>query len=176
MTEATKEYAVALYALARETGQADAWGEGLRRIEAALKADPDWAQLLSCPAVPLREREALIEEAFSASLPGELIALVKLLCERGRMGQFHAVEAEYLHMLDSMNQISEAKVVSAAPLGEEEQTRLKAVLEKRSGHRVVLNCSVDESLLGGMIVEMDGHMADGSLRSRLREVKEVISS
>ena len=103
MTEANKEYAVALNALARETGQADAWGEGLRRIEAALKADPDWAQLLSCPAVPLREREALIEEAFSASLPGELIALVKLLCERGRMGQFHAVEAEYLHMLDSMN-------------------------------------------------------------------------
>ena len=43
------------------------------------------------------------------------------------------------------------------------------------GHTVNMSCSVDDSLLGGMIVDLDGKVMDGSLRNRLHEVKDVMS-
>jgi hypothetical protein len=56
----------------------------------------------------------------------------------------------------------------------EERTRLLQRLEKLSGHTVLLTCEVDATLLGGAVVEMDGRVMDGSVRGRLREIKEVI--
>lgn len=176
MTEATKEYAVALYTLAREEGKAEEWGERLREVRELLRSNPGYLELLENPAIDARERGGLLEQALGADVPGELVALLKLLCERRRLKQFPAIVDEYTRMLDSLLMVSEARVVSAAPLTEGEKNRLRAALEKRSGHRVVLRCEVDESLIGGMTVEIDGQMADGSLRSRLREVKDVISS
>ena len=69
---------------------------------------------------------------------------------------------------------SRASVVSAAPLSEEEKAKLVASLEKRSGRRVRPEYRVDPSLLGGLVVEMDGTRMDGSLRQRLRDVKEAM--
>ena len=71
--------------------------------------------------------------------------------------------------------ISVARVVSSVPLTLEEKKRLKARLEKMSGRKVSLECSVDKSLLGGLVVEMDGKVINGSLRQRLDEMKDVMS-
>ena len=69
---------------------------------------------------------------------------------------------------------STAEVVSAVPLTEEEIHRLTATLSARMGRTVTLTCTVDESLLGGMVVRVDGKVLDGSLRSRLHAVKDVM--
>ena len=67
-----------------------------------------------------------------------------------------------------------ATVTAAAGLTDEEKERLRRALERRSGHSVQLECRVDASLLGGVVVEMDGRVLDGSLRHRLHEIKEVM--
>ena len=45
-----------------------------------------------------------------------------------------------------------------------------------SGGDVNMEYVVDSSIMGGVIVELDGKIMDGSLRHRLREVKDVINS
>ena len=51
---------------------------------------------------------------------------------------------------------------------------MKQKLEKISGQTVLLDRTVDPSLMGGVVVEMNGRVMDGSLRRRLRAVKEVM--
>jgi F-type H+-transporting ATPase subunit delta len=68
-----------------------------------------------------------------------------------------------------------ATVVSAVELNETEKAALKQRLEKNSGNTVMLECTVDPSILGGLIVTVNGTVTDGSLRHRLREVKDVMS-
>lgn len=78
----------------------------------------------------------------------------------------------YKHFLS----VSEAEVISAVPLTESEKSALISKLEKTSGKKVSAHYSVDASLLGGIIVKSEDTVIDGSLRSKLGKVKEVIEN
>ena len=64
---------------------------------------------------------------------------------------------------------------SAVALTEREKTELKEKLEKRLGRTIRLECAIDPSLLGGLLVQVDGRVIDGSLKHRLHEIKEVMN-
>ena len=78
-------------------------------------------------------------------------------------------------MYDEICEVSNAKVTSAVELNETEKASLKEKLEKKSGHKIIIEYSVDKSIIGGLIVEMDGKIMDSSLRKHLKDVKDVIS-
>ena len=77
-------------------------------------------------------------------------------------------------MVDFSNRVLTAKVTSAVPLSEKEEKALIEKLEKMTGNTVLLDVEVNDSILGGMIVEIDGKVIDGSLQNRLNLVKDVI--
>ena len=60
-------------------------------------------------------------------------------------------------------------------LTEEQKTRLCDRISQMQGGPVTLSYSIDPDLLGGMVVEMDGKVYDGSLRHRLQELKGVMN-
>ena len=101
---------------------------------------------------------------------------MQLLCEKGRTVCFFDAVKEYKSLLDSSMRISEVKVTSAVALTEAEKTRLKDKLESTYNRKVNIEYFIDESLLGGLVVDMDGRIMDSSLRRRLRDVKEVITT
>jgi ATP synthase F1 delta subunit len=175
MTELNREYAVALYALAAENGAQDEYADGLRTVVAALEENPDYVDFLSCPAIPTGERLAALEEAFASVVHEHVLSFVQLLCERGRVSTIPACLKEYHLLLDEYHKLSRATVRYQVPLTQEEQLRLREKLEKISGHSVELVCEYDPTLIGGIVVEMDGRCIDGSLRRRLHEVKDVMN-
>ncbi len=175
MTEMSKEYATALFMLSREVGREKEYLKALNKVMAAFDEEPDYLEFLSSPAIPVKERLTAIESAFATLLPEHVLSFLQLLCEKGRIRGFKEAVEEYDRLLDAFENISVAKVKSAVALTDKEQERLVEKLEKMCGHTVTLVCEVDESLMGGIIVEVDGKVMDGSLRSRLHEVKDVIS-
>ena len=88
---------------------------------------------------------------------------------------FDAAVTEYKALLNAWSHVFEARVTCAAELTSQEQAQLKAKLETIYGGTVRMAYTVDPSLLGGLIVEIDGKIMDGSLRRRLRDVKEVMN-
>ena len=64
-----------------------------------------------------------------------------------------------------------ATVTVAAPVSDKQLERLEAVLAKSYGHSLKLNVEVDESILGGMKVQVGGEILDGSLSARLLQAK-----
>jgi F-type H+-transporting ATPase subunit delta len=58
----------------------------------------------------------------------------------------------------------------------EQKEKLREKLQKRFGRKMVLECEVDPALLGGIRVETDGRVLDGTLAARLKEIKEVMES
>ena len=91
------------------------------------------------------------------------------------MREFSDCVAAYEALLREWKQTSVAEVVSAVELTEDEKTRLLAKLEAVCGHAVVAEYRIDESLMGGVSITVDGKVMDGSIRRRLHEVKEVIA-
>jgi len=176
MKEISKQYAEAIFELACESGEEEAVMTALGTVRKTFEQNPEYMELLSTPAIPLAERLGVVERAFSGRLAETVVSLVSLMCEKGRITGFFECVDEYARLLDARRSIVKARVISAVPLTAEQAAALKQKLENKCGGLVELSCEVDATIMGGLVVEMQGTVMDGSLRQRLHEVKEVMKA
>ena len=94
---------------------------------------------------------------------------------KGRIACFFDAADEFQSLLDAHNRVAKAQITSAVALTAAEQEKLCAKLERISGGRVEPTYAIDPTILGGLIVELDGKVLDGSLRHRLRDMKDVMN-
>lgn len=174
MTELSKEYAEALFAVACEENSKREYAAALEKVIGAFKENPEYMDFLVCPSIPAEQRISAVEEAFSGFVPEYVVNFLQLLCEKNRIQLISSCISEYNKLLDASERVSTARVTSAVELTPEEKQRLQKKLEKLSGQSVVMECTVDPSLMGGVVIETEGRIIDGSLRRRLHEVKDVI--
>ena len=175
MNEISREYASALFALARENGAEEEYARGLAAIDAAFREMPQYVDMLSSHGIPKEERISALFAVFSGRVPTHVLSFLSLLCEKGRVREFSDCVAAYEALLREWKQTSVAEVVSAVELTEDEKARLLSKLQEVCGHAVVAEYRIDESLVGGVSITVDGKAMDGSIRRRLHEVKEVIA-
>ncbi len=175
MMEMSKEYGMALYMLAKENNSEKEFAKSLEQVVHIFKKNPEYIELLSTPSISKEERVEIIELAFGKTMPEHIVSFLKLLCERGRIRQLYECVEEYNGLLEEDMKISVAKVVSCVELTKIEKDRLKKRLEKVTGRKVTLECEIDEKVLGGLVVYVDGKVIDGTLRHRLDEMKDVMS-
>lgn len=174
MTEMSREYAEALFALACEENAEKEYSVALDKIMAAFRETPEYMDFLVCPGIPVSERVSAVEEAFSGQVPEYIVYFLQLLCEKGRIRLLSDCAEEYKKLADAAEHISTAKVTSAVELTDDEKKRLQQKLEKISGKNVIMECIKDPEIMGGVVIETEGRVIDGSLRRRLHEVKDVI--
>ena len=166
MTEISNEYATALFSLALEEKSEREYFGCLEIASALFKESPDYLEFLSCPSIPIEERTKAVDEAF-ASMPEHMVSFLKILCEE-------CFEI-YKKLLSEHEKRSVANVTSAIELTEEEKNTLIKKLSEKEGCTVTLNCTIDASIIGGLIIEIGGKVIDGSVRKKLYDVKDVIA-
>ncbi len=174
MNNMTGEYAEALFALACENNSLKEYSSSLNTVLGFMEESPQYVELLASPSIPIDERLEAIDAAFGDLLPEHVLSFLKILCERQKIRGLRDCVREYDALLDACRNVSAANVISALELTQQQKDELKSKLEKMSGKDVVMNCSVDKSLIGGIVVEIDGRVIDGSLRHSLSEVKDVM--
>ncbi len=174
MSEISSEYAKALFMLALEKECSKEYKETLQLVLDVFHKNPVYKDFLSTFAIPLEERLNALDKAFKDSIPGDVLSFLKILCEKKRIQEFSECAEQYMAMYDEIAKISNAKITSAVELTEEEKMSLREKLEKKIGHKILIECVVDESIIGGLIVETDGKIMDSSLKKHLKEIKDVI--
>ena len=175
MNEISKEYGTALFTLACEENSKREYADALITVKNIFSKEPEYEVFLASPSVPLSERLLAVQTAFADSVPEHVLSYIQLLCEKGRISCFHESAEQYFALLNASEHISKAKATSVVELTDAEKQKLKEKLEKICKSRVDIEYSIEPSLLGGLTVEIDGKILDGSLRQRLREVKEVMN-
>ena len=140
-----------------------------------MNENPEYMDFLVSPSIPRDERVGSLGGVFGGRVSEHVLSLVQLMCEKGHISAYDACVEEYRRLLHIRQSIVTARVISAVELTQDQKAALTQKLEKMSASSVQLFCEVDPSLLGGMIVEMNGKIMDGSLRNRLRDVKEVMN-
>ncbi|MBR2916286.1 MAG: ATP synthase F1 subunit delta [Clostridia bacterium] len=175
MNNRGNEYAEALFLLACETKSEDEILNALDLSEEVFNENPEYIDFLLTPSIPVSERLEAIDEAFSKAVPEYVLSFIKLLCEKGNIDSIFQCIKEYKALYDNSKKVITAKVISATELNDEEKSALYEKLKRMSKKEVTMEYSIDKDIIGGMIIEMDGKVIDGSVRSRLKEVKDVIS-
>jgi len=72
--------------------------------------------------------------------------------------------------------ITEAQISSAAELNAAQKKEMSSALERLTGKRVEAKFSLEPGLLGGAVVRVGDTVYDGSLRSRLNELRARLAS
>ena len=168
------EYGRALFMLTEEVGNTENVREDVLVLKGVLRENPDLVKLLNTPAVSKAERLSVIDAALS-SLDENLTNLVKILTEKREAHSISEVLDAYLAVYDEARGIERVEVITAVPLTEEQTERLRTNLEKKTGKTVVINNTVDTSILGGIKLRYMGIQLDGSLKTRLDTFEKMLT-
>lgn len=170
-----RRYTKALFQLAREAGQEEKIGREIEQFHAAFSGS-ELHGVLTNPVFPMDSRKRiLIQVANGMELSVLTIHFLSLLLERDRLVHLPAIVNCYRRLLNEAKGRVEAKVVSAAGLDAAMVERLREQLRGISGKEVVLQQETDPSLLGGLSVELEGKVYDGSVRTQLEKMKHLIA-
>ncbi len=175
MNDIGKEYGTALFALALEENCKSLYAEGLEVISLGFKENPEFFQFLLSPNISLNERLETIEKVFGSKLPERVVSFLKLLCEKGRLSYFFQAKEAFDTLLSESEKIINVKVKSAVELSASQKKKLKEKLETEQKATVNIDFVIDTTILGGIVVETEDKVMDGSLQNRLLQIKEVIS-
>lgn len=176
MTETSRTYADALFSLATELNAVSETLDALKIARHELYTNEGALDLLASPAIPKDERQNVIEQAFGGKLPRHVVSMLCVMCGNGCIRELDDCVTAFSELHDVAMKISTARVISAVALSAQQKATLAQQLTKKLGRTIRLECEVDASLLGGMIVHVDGKVIDGSLRHKLHQIKEVMNS
>jgi len=173
-----KRYATALYELAEEKKVAD---EVARNLDALAQAWESSEELRRCFQNPQfgTEQKRDVMRALADRLRCHAVTrnTMLMLSDRQRLEHLPDIAEAYARLAERRAGRLRAEVVSAHPLPESYYAKLSAALKKSTGKEIVLVKKEDPSLIGGVVTTVGGRVFDGSLKNRLRELKnELLAS
>lgn len=168
----SRRYAKALFRLALEAKQEEGVGQELERFLATYNASA-LAAALNNPAFAVRDRKnVLVRVAKELKLSDLVVHFLSLLLERDRLVFIPSIVSCYRRLLDEKKGRVEARLAAAVSLEAEVLAKLGAALKKVTGKEVILHQQSDPELIGGMVLELEGRLYDGSVRTQLAKMKE----
>lgn len=118
----------------------------------------------------------MLDEVFRNRVNIYTLNFMKLLVERGYFHDIIGCLKEYVKAYNIGNNIEVVTVISPVALNQGQKDKLCAKLSKKLGKAIELNEKIDPSLLGGVRIEMQSDMLDGSVKSRLDDIREILSN
>jgi F-type H+-transporting ATPase subunit delta len=170
-----RRYARALFELAREQSELD-------RVQAALAAvarlldDPALARALTGPITGSRRIAWLREIADQTGAPAAFASFLQLLEERDRLRHLPAIRTVFDALVDERNGVTRAAVRSADALADAVVAQIADTFSGITGKTVKVEVEVAPELIAGIIVEVDGRVYDGSLRTQLAKLHRQMAA
>ena len=168
-------YATAAFELAKEGGSLDAVERDVDALEAAMTDSSDFRDLVSSPVYTREEQGcAIIAVAERMALSEDVKNLLGLMASRRRLFLLpHLFRALRALVSEEKGQVT-AEVAAAAPLTDGQKDRLGETLKSSVGKDIKMIVSVDESLIGGLVVKVGSKMIDTSVASRLAKLQNAM--
>ncbi len=167
-------YAGAILQLAESQGDVDVLFEELRSFADCVEHDADLHDFVSSPMVDVEARRKMLENVFRGKRSDLFVDGLQVMNRKGRLGLISAVAEAYRLQRDVLHNRTEVRVQSASPLTEELSSKLKDAMSQRIGRDVNLVEEVDESLIGGLVLQIGDEKLDASVATRLKRLGDSL--
>jgi F-type H+-transporting ATPase subunit delta len=172
---AHRVYAEALLGAAKDKNRIDAIRGEFDEFAAALEGSDELRRFLVNPQIDSRAKGATLEDLLSGA-DEFFVNFMRLLAEKGRIGEVLQVHEEWTRLLAQEERVLELELTTAVELSDEEAARVVKQIEEASGRRVVANRTVDPDLIGGLVVQAGSIRLDASVRGRLEQLREELTT
>ena len=168
-------YAQALFEISRESGGLKSLETDVEALAAALTQSPDLAAMIASPVISRDDQtRAMAAVAAKMGLSAMLQNTIALMAGKRRLFVLPQFITDLRARIATEKGEITADVTAAAALTADQAKRLAATLKANVGKDVKLNTTVDESLIGGMIVKLGSVMIDTSVKSKLAALQNAM--
>lgn len=168
-----KVYASAMIQLAESQGEMDLLYNELGDLANRIGNSAELESFLASPMIDRETREAALEKLFRGKYSDLLVDSLQVLNRKGRSGLVRAVVEAYAMAREERLGRIRVFVRSAAPLTEELRAGLRDVAGRYAGKEAELVEEIDETLIGGVIMQIGDEKFDGSVGTKLSRLTDA---
>ena len=174
---AAGRYARALFDVAlKEGGNLEQVQADFQQFVDVFAQHPSLASTLGNPAIPASKKhgvaKALVDRAGAIS--PVVAKMILMLAERDRLMLLPEIARRYRERLMDHQKIIRGEVTTAVALPPEKLRALEQGLQQATGRQVVLDATVDPSIIGGVITRLGSTVYDGSVTTQLQKMKQTL--
>lgn len=171
-----KRYAEALFEAGMELGKVEQFRKEINFIEDVFEENNRLKVIFEHPELSNREKKDILNELFKEKISIEVLNLCYIMVDKGRSRHIKTVSQEYNIFANKEQGIVEAKAITAIAMTDEEKQNLQATLSKKLDKTVTLTNAIDKSVVGGVVVEVEGKRIDGSVKGKLDDIYKSLSN
>ena len=169
-------YARSLAEVVFEQNLEKAVSEDLKTYSEIFRAVPDLLDAFDSPSVPREAKEKLLESLIAVH-PVNTVThnFLRVLLEHNRIRNYQQIYQGYLDSVNEHNGVVTARVSTALSLDASELKTLGERLSGATGKQVNMEPQTDAELLGGIVVQIGDTIFDGSIRTKLTEMRRRLA-
>ncbi|MDU9002334.1 F0F1 ATP synthase subunit delta [Sedimentitalea todarodis] len=168
-------YATAIFEIAQENKKLDSLETSVNDLASAVDESADLRSLIQSPLVSRSDQEnAITAIAKKMGLDEVLAKSLSLMAQKRRLFVVPQLIGALREQIAQERGEVTAEVTSAKALTKAQSDKLASTLKERVGKTVTINSTVDESLIGGLVVKVGSKMIDTSIRSKLNSLQNAM--
>ena len=127
------------------------------------------------PKIPKEEKLGVVENVFKDKLSRELLGFLITIIEKDRYTEIQSILSYVVDRIKEYSNIGTAYVTTAIPLQDKERTDVEnRLLATTKYEKIECHYTVDESLIGGMVIRMGDRVVDSSIRTKLEKLEREL--
>jgi F-type H+-transporting ATPase subunit delta len=175
LTTLARPYAKAVFDAAQDQNAVDLWDQALA-FAAQVAANQEVKIILANPGLSEQRKAELFADCFEEQLPEALRNFLLILAENKRLALLPAISELFrLHRAD-LERTVKINISTAFEMTAEQQQKLIDALSRKLERKVELESSVDQTLIGGVVVRTGDLVIDASVRGKLARMANAVSS
>ncbi len=175
LTTIARPYAKAAFQFALENKLLESWSKALARL-ALITSDAQVKALLLKPQLTANKKVEILGALSDVQIDAPLKNFLAQLAGNKRLETLPAIFVLFDALLAEHNKTVDVNVASAYPLSDAEVKKLTASLKVRLGREIKLDSSVDESLIGGVIIHAGDLVIDASVKGKLAKLTNELNT
>ena len=171
--EKIQGYAQAILAVASAESNGAQVEDEIYRFSQVLQSSEELKSTLSDASIPSARRQQIVEDLLDGQVTQTTVALVSMVVAAGMGGDIKAIADRVVGLGAESRDKAVAEVYSVVDLSSDQQHRLAAALKSATGKDVEMKIIIDESVMGGLLVQIEDEVIDGTVRTRLKQLREA---
>ena len=171
--EKIQGYARAILAVASAESNGAQIEEEIYRFSQVLQSSEELKSTLSDASITSARRQQIVEDLLDGQATQTTVALVSMIVAAGMGSDIKAIADRVIGLGAESRDKAVAEVYSVVDLSSDQQQRLAAALKSATGKDVEMKIIIDESVMGGLLVQIEDEVIDGTVRTRLKQLREA---
>ena len=177
MRSASLRYANALADIALQQGAAAPVTQQLGDFAAAYATSPELRNFLASPAVSNAQKRGVVDKVAARLGASKIVRnFLFVVIDHRRTRSLPEMFQAFQDVVRERQGIAEAEIASPAVLSDDQKKHITKSLEKLTGKKVEAKFALDPQLLGGVVVRVGDTIYDGSLHSRLNDLRARLAA